>query len=351
MSQLVSLLSDLRIRLILLACLAITALPLYAAGPTYYVNGSTGNDANAGTLQAPWKTIQKAANTVVAGATVNVAAGTYTQRVTVTKSGSSGSLITFQAQGTVVMKGFNLQGSYLRITGFEITNVPGNDLNNRTSSTGVYISGNFDEVSNNYIHGTNSNGVHVTSAAGNATIRSNRVVSAVEGGLLIQGSNHLIVSNDISHTVQTHSGMINSSWEADGILFFGTGSTFRNNYIHDITLTDAGNTNAQIDTFRTWGPCSNVIIEQNKIWQVDSTDKGINIGADTGLVDSITIRNNIVMTNATGDYAPVVQAGYGGAVNNLRIVNNTMVALNGPAGYAILLYATVTAAVFKNNAT
>src|SRR2546426_828180 len=114
----------------LLACLAVTALPLYAAGQTYYVNGSTGNDANLGTLQAPWKTIQKAAHTVVAGVTVKVAAGIYSERVTVTTSGSSGSLITFQAQGTVVSQGFILQGSYLSVAGFEITNVPGNDLFN-----------------------------------------------------------------------------------------------------------------------------------------------------------------------------------------------------------------------------
>ena len=78
--------------------------------------------------------------------------------------------MTFQVQGTVVMQGFNLQGNYLRITGFEITNVPGNDLNNRTNSTGVYISGSFDEVSNNYIHGTNSDGIYLTTAAGNATV-------------------------------------------------------------------------------------------------------------------------------------------------------------------------------------
>jgi hypothetical protein len=36
------------------------------SGPTYYVSAS-GNDANAGSLSAPWRTIQKAANTLVAG--------------------------------------------------------------------------------------------------------------------------------------------------------------------------------------------------------------------------------------------------------------------------------------------
>src|SRR2546422_2222232 len=96
----------------LLACLAVTALPLYAAGQTYYVNGSTGNDANLGTLQAPWKTIQKAAHTVVAGVTVKVAAGIYTEKVTLQKIGSTGSFINFYSHGTVLSRGFILLDRY-----------------------------------------------------------------------------------------------------------------------------------------------------------------------------------------------------------------------------------------------
>jgi len=41
------------------------------------------------------------------GDTVIVNAGTYNQRVQVITSGSAGKLLTFQAQGTVVMQGFN----------------------------------------------------------------------------------------------------------------------------------------------------------------------------------------------------------------------------------------------------
>src|SRR6186997_3455953 len=44
---------------------------------TLYVS-TAGNDNNAGTAASPWRTLQKAANTVVAGDTVMVAAGTYT---------------------------------------------------------------------------------------------------------------------------------------------------------------------------------------------------------------------------------------------------------------------------------
>ncbi len=47
-----------------------------ASAATYYV-ATTGNDANSGTLASPWRTIQKAANTMSAGDTVLIRGGTY----------------------------------------------------------------------------------------------------------------------------------------------------------------------------------------------------------------------------------------------------------------------------------
>src|SRR4026209_768877 len=55
----------------------------------YYV-AKNGNDTNPGTLAQPWKTIQRAADTVQAGDTVNVRQGIYRERVAVHVSGSSG---------------------------------------------------------------------------------------------------------------------------------------------------------------------------------------------------------------------------------------------------------------------
>lgn len=65
----------------------------YAA--TYYI-AKTGNDNNPGTEASPWLTIQKAANTMVAGDTVYVKQGTYTERITPKNSGSPGKYITYQ---------------------------------------------------------------------------------------------------------------------------------------------------------------------------------------------------------------------------------------------------------------
>jgi hypothetical protein len=67
------------------------------AAATYYVSTS-GDDTNGtGTNSKPWKTIQKAADTMVAGDTCIIRGGTYRETVTLSKSGTATSPITFQA--------------------------------------------------------------------------------------------------------------------------------------------------------------------------------------------------------------------------------------------------------------
>jgi hypothetical protein len=56
-------------------------------GMIYYV-APTGNDDNPGSLDYPWRTIQKAANTLVAGDTVYIRAGVYQEQVLPQNSGS-----------------------------------------------------------------------------------------------------------------------------------------------------------------------------------------------------------------------------------------------------------------------
>lgn len=65
---------------------------------TYYVS-TLGNDSNSGTIDKPWKTIQKAANTIGAGDTVFVRGGTYSESIKPTKSGADGNYITYSGYG------------------------------------------------------------------------------------------------------------------------------------------------------------------------------------------------------------------------------------------------------------
>ncbi len=74
-------------------CWGVDAATLSAS--TYYVAPS-GSDTNAGTLEAPWKTIGKAFGTAKAGDTVLIRGGVYQESITVTNNGTSGSPITFK---------------------------------------------------------------------------------------------------------------------------------------------------------------------------------------------------------------------------------------------------------------
>ncbi|MFI7239040.1 choice-of-anchor Q domain-containing protein [Streptomyces cyaneofuscatus] len=86
-----------------LGLLVMAAGPAHAAGRTYFVSPS-GNDSNPGTsVGAPFRTIQKAADSAGPGDTVSIMNGTYSERskgsnvLTVKRSGRAGAPITFTA--------------------------------------------------------------------------------------------------------------------------------------------------------------------------------------------------------------------------------------------------------------
>lgn len=111
---------------------------------TYFVS-TAGNDSNPGTRQAPWLTIQHAANSVSAGATVYVFEGVYHEAVNFPRSGTATAPIRFESypgetaiiDGTGLKccssnppsSGNNTEGlitlvdrSYVTVSGFEIRN-------------------------------------------------------------------------------------------------------------------------------------------------------------------------------------------------------------------------------------
>lgn len=104
-----------------------------AAAPlrTFYVDPA-GNDSAAGAATSPWRTLQKAANTVLAGDLVIVRAGHYAG-LYLTTSGTATDPITFRGdpgaivdtQNPTTPDGINLEGaSYVVIENFSVTDLP-----------------------------------------------------------------------------------------------------------------------------------------------------------------------------------------------------------------------------------
>lgn len=109
---------------------------LGAAVADFYV-ATTGNDSNDGSIGSPWLTIQKAADTLVAGEIVDIRGGTYTSQgatssgVKPVNSGTAGNRITYRAfsgETPIIDQldaktGITIHGkSYITIDGLEIKN-------------------------------------------------------------------------------------------------------------------------------------------------------------------------------------------------------------------------------------
>jgi hypothetical protein len=82
-----------------------------------------GSDLNDGTCSTPWKTIQKAADSLTAGQTALVRQGVYRERVLITRSGGPAGALAIRQYGgeRAVLRGqLKIRGSRVRVTGLEI---------------------------------------------------------------------------------------------------------------------------------------------------------------------------------------------------------------------------------------
>ncbi|MFC2049605.1 choice-of-anchor U domain-containing protein [Chloroflexota bacterium] len=111
--------------IVLIAGLGVVIVPAspVEAQTNYYVS-TTGNDGNDGTAPDDahaWLTIQHAADNVTAGDIINVAAGTYTQSLTINKAltiqGAGSATTTINGAHTVTANNVNISGFNLSITG------------------------------------------------------------------------------------------------------------------------------------------------------------------------------------------------------------------------------------------
>lgn len=110
-----------------------------------YVSTS-GSDVAAGTLAAPWRTVTKAAATLVGGEKVIILPGTYNEQVQESTSGSAGNLITYQSEipHYAIIESFRISGAYVKIDGLKLVGYAGNS-NTWAAATRI------DTAANNYI--------------------------------------------------------------------------------------------------------------------------------------------------------------------------------------------------------
>jgi hypothetical protein len=213
---------------------------------TYYVdrNHPNASDDNPGTEDQPWRTIQKAADTVWAGDTVIVKSGMYPERISFSNGtrGAPGQVITFKAQPrrSVTMWGFYTKfAHYLRIEGFSITTDP--SLTNWTDASGVFIASDHVEVIDNYFYNLDSASVSGDSVG--AIILNNHIYHC-QAGLTISGSDWLVEGNEVERLYQYGNG------DCDYSRFFGDNHLIRHNFFHGTLFNEIGD--AHVDCYQTF---------------------------------------------------------------------------------------------------
>jgi hypothetical protein len=273
--------------------LVCVALSVGAAGPapaaTYVVDQAAPGaaDTNAGTEEKPFKTVQHAADVAKPGDTVHVMAGKYDERVVVKTSGAEGQPITFQAmpRRSASVNGFDLQGSFVRVSGFEITA--------DKPAVAVQLEATHCEVLDNSIHDM-MNGV---AGAGSRKAKSNRVaynhVYHCEYGFLMMGDDWLVENNEVSRQFMYSTPGKNT--DADYSRFFGKGCVCRYNYYHG-TISPQESKNAHVDIVQTfYSVAEDMLFEFNTCF--DWGQGAMIENGPNGSVRNWTWRHNIYSSN------------------------------------------------------
>jgi len=303
-------------------------------GATYFVDDAKGSDANPGTATAPWKTLQKAGDTVKGGDTVTVRAGTYDGAIfgwdgpapcgdtDCTITGTAAHPILLQADpaaaaGKVVIASKNKRTAiglsfvgcdYVFVRGFTVTN----------GGTAATPAGSITKA-----------GIAVAKSTGNR-LDANLVdgVAGIGGILVDFGTNVLVTGNEVRNVQGT-----NTTGHGMYVSGGSTGVQVLDNAIHDngyVGLHVNGDASEGAP-----GVVTNLLVAGNRIYE--NGQNGIN--AD-GLQGS-RIENNVLYANARNGIELYRIDASGGSTGNV-IVNDSIDQSMVASGYAIALDAAST---------
>jgi hypothetical protein len=327
------------ILLVLSAAVPLTRAQEVATRLKFYV-ATNGSDSNPGTLDRPWRTIQKAANTVGAGGTVYVRGGVYHETVTINVSGTPGNVITFQSypNETAIIDGSGLtppegwsalidirDKSNLVIKGFEIRDYKTAQQDHMPMGIFVTGAGENIQILNNTVHHieTNFKGSEGGDAHG----------IAVYGTRAPQGLTNIVIDGNEVYKLRLGS--------SESLVVNGNVDGFRitNNVVHD-------NNNIGIDAIGFEGKAPdpaydqarNGLIARNTIYNIDSYRNpayGTDRSADCIYVDGgtrLTVERNIAHDCNIG---LELASEHAGRSTSFIILRNNFVYHNTSMGIAI----------------
>ena len=353
------------------------------AGASFYVSTS-GSDSNPGTMNLPWLTIQHAANSVSAGATVYVFGGVYSEAVNFPASGTASEPIIFESypgQTAVIdgskvscctsnppSSGNDTEGlinivnqSYIVVSGFEIRNFTTSKATYTPAGVWITGSGTGIQLLNNLVHNITTSSEKNGNAFGVAvygtsqtpisylTISGNEVYSLKTGeseSVNVDGNvTNFAITNNLVHD--------NDNIGIDAIGYEGVGPVgydeamygeISGNTVYNISgIHNAGEGDSYDADGLYCDGCAYVTFENNLVHNVDY---GIEVASEHKICQStgteysssgtigtgtypcngryVTVRNNVVYdSNACGVSIGGYSNNVGGSAN-VVIVNNTL---------------------------
>jgi len=287
----------------------------YPADHIYYV-AKDGSDSYDGSEVHPWRTIQKAASTLVAGDHVYIKAGIYNEKVIPLNSGTPENYITYAAYSddevTIDGTGTSDRGtwgglfdvsdkSYIKISGLRIINSP---------VAGIFAcAASHIIVENCYAYNTYSSGIGFWDSD-NIIIVGNEVELACNGGgeecITVSGVNVFEVKNNYVH--DPGRGPLGG----EGI---DIKESSCNGKVYGNTVAHGRPCGIYVDAWD--GHLYNVEVFQNVIY--DIPDWGIALATEAGgNLENIKVYNNIVY----GCYHGLAVYEYEGTKRDLYVINN-----------------------------
>jgi hypothetical protein len=341
-------------------------------GVSYFV-GPSGDDTNAGTQAAPWKTFRKAAASVQPGDAIYILPGRYSEALVPQNSGTEGKYILFAAadpDSLPILDGAGAkedrisidQINYLKLCNLVVLNSTqygvkvggGNHINllgiavENAGEAAIYLEGTEDLVVDGcHTRSSVSSGIGVWYCK-RAAVRHNKVVNACgdadkshEESISISGTEDFEVSdNEIwfdTTPVETGSAAIKIKESCQ------RGKVF-NNYAHDFPEGSIGLDAWEAGLAGT--PTLNTIdIYNNRIERAG----GIRVSSEElGIVENINIYNNLLLHTNNG--IMITHSAKNGPKNNVSISNNTIYE-GAPDGWGGIWIVTenFTNAVIRNN--
>jgi len=264
----------------------LSATAASAATTTWYVSNQPGcSNSGPGTQSTPFCTIGTAAAKAVAGQTVSVAAGTYTEAVTVKNSGTATAPITYvAAPGTVVTggaNGFKLSGkSYVVVRGFTVTQTTGVGIL-ASSSNHITLDGNDVSVAGQRVSGLTAKGISLSGTTA-SLVENNKSHDNSDAGIGVTSASN---GNTITGN-ESYGNARGYTRAAAGIDLRGSsGNTVSANRLHD--NEDSG--------LNIWSTSPNTLAVNNVIWT--NGDHGIDVHSTS---DDVVVANTVYKNYDSG---------------------------------------------------